>query len=42
MLHILRGIPPRFDGRPISPESLIRVLRRWNHTGAPEHRRQIG
>ena len=34
MPHILRGIPPRFDGRPISPESLIRLLRRWNHTGA--------
>ena len=34
MLHILRGILPRLDGRPISPESLIRLLRRWNHTGA--------
>ena len=32
MLHILRGIPPRFAGRPISPESLSRI-RRWNHTG---------
>ena len=34
MLHILRGVPPRFDGRPISPESLIRLHQRRKHTGA--------
>ena len=29
MLHLLRGCPPHFNGRPIDPEVFIRLLRRW-------------